>query len=99
MRAVSQGKEYWVSQMRELAIEAENKYPEYQYEIEKAQEDYWSVIASEVNEILNDPDQVGNSMMSPARVNSVGVELDGAKKRSYFIVGNLLMDDKIETIQ
>ena len=38
-------------------------------------------------------------MMSPARVNSVGVELDGAKKRSYFIVGNLLMDDKIETIQ
>ena len=99
VRAVSQGKEYWVSQMRELAIEAENKYPEYQYEIEKAQEDYWSVIASEVNEILNDPDQVGNSMMSPARVNSVGVELDGAKKRSYFIVGNLLMDDKIETIQ
>ena len=50
-------------------------------------------------EILNDPDQVGNSMLSPARGNSVGTELEGAIRRSYFIVGNLLMDDKIEAIQ
>ena len=31
--------------------------------------------------------------------NSVGTELEGAIRRSYFIVGNLLMDDKIEAIQ
>lgn len=99
MRAVAQGEEYWVSQMKEFVTEAENKYPEYKDEIEKAQEDYWSGVEGEVNEILNDPDQVGNSMLSPARGNSVGTELEGAIRRSYFIVGNLLMDDKIEAIQ
>ena len=99
MRAVAQGEEYWVSQMKEFVTEAENKYPEYKDEIEKAQEDYWSGVEGEVNEILNDPDQVGNSMLSPARVNSAGTELEGAIRRSYFIVGNLLMDDKIEAIQ
>ena len=99
MQAVAQGEKYWVDQMGELVVEAENKYPEYKNEIEKAQEEYWRGVEEEVNEILNDPDQDGNSMMSPSRVNSGGVELEGAVKRSYFIVGNLLIDDKIETIQ
>ena len=35
MRAVAQGEEYWVSQMKEFVTEAENKYPEYKDEIER----------------------------------------------------------------
>lgn len=100
--AVDQSEEYWEKQVENLLERVEEKYPKEKENIKKNQEEFQKSIDEEIekeNEENERNGMMGTSLMSPGRVAPTAIKLNRMHERAYFLVGNFLMDNKIEILK
>lgn len=93
MEAVNRELDYKISEMEKKVGKIEEKYPDYKNLIEDDQKKYWDDTEQEIQE--KSRNNVGNSLMSPGRVDATQEKRIAAEARIYYLIGNFLTDDSV----
>ena len=93
MGAIYKEVDYKISEMEKKASQVEEKYPDYKKLIEEDQTKYWDDAEQSIQGKKRN--NMGNSLMSPGRVDATQETRLAAEARIYYLIGNFLMDDTV----
>ncbi len=91
-----QARDCWVSEMECVVAHIEEKYPDKKVLIEANQKDYWDNEMKDIEEWLSEvADETEEEQISNQIDKLINVEYR-AQERAYYLIGNVLMDGKLE---
>lgn len=96
----SERSELWKGQATMLTQELCDKYPKQKKQIEEAEKKYWDTLDKKIEQVNENPFLEGNGALGATNGNTDKMEIyyQGAKSRVYFLIGNALMDKKVDVL-
>lgn len=96
----SECSELWKGQATMLTQKICDKYPKQKKQIEEAEKKYWDTLDKKIEQVNENPFLEGNGALGATNGNTDKMKIyyQGAKSRVYFLIGNALMDKKVDVL-